>query len=456
MNVMKINRKRWISEAKDYTLYRMLLPVMLELILTYIIANLNQLILNQFSQEAVAATTAAGTFLSLMMNLYSIFYVGQGILLAPCWGRREYQEGSRIWMVSLLDNVLVSILLGAIGLFGSGLILRCLKVPLELQGMAREYLVVVLGLSVFQGLSLTFAAAFRAIGDMKTVMAGNLLINGSCVFMNFLVLILVPPAEQRIYQYAFAGILAQMLGGAFYLWMAVRNEKIELRVLHGQWREHFREITGKLVRFGFFGGMEGVVYLISQTIVMSMIGSLGTRALMIKGYTGNLFNYLTLPSSAVPLVAATMIGMSIGMRDEERAGKCFQKCLRITIAATLLLCVAALLFGRRFLGIYVSDPQLMEECMRILWIDIAIELCRCVAALMVVSLKAIGEVRVPFFMVIAGSVLNVGVSWLLGIQMGFGLPGIWIGYGIDLAFRGGLGMLVWRRHVRRHTYPVWR
>lgn len=39
--------------------------VVVELILTYIIANINQIVLNKFSDTAVAATTAVSMFVSL-------------------------------------------------------------------------------------------------------------------------------------------------------------------------------------------------------------------------------------------------------------------------------------------------------------------------------------------------------------------------------------------------------
>ena len=274
--------KRRNPGSENAGMGRMLSVVILELIFSYIISNLNTLVLNRFSADAVAATTAVATFLSLMVNLYAIFYVGAGILLAPYWGRKRDKEGCQVWTVTLFDNFLFGIFLGAIGIFGNAFICRCLQVPLELRDMAGGYLAVALGLSVFQGFTLTCTTAFRAIGSMQTVMLGNTLINGSCVLLNFLILVLVPAQAQNIYQFAFAGILSQILGCLFYLWSASRDERIELKFFHHEWRGKFQETTHKIFRLGFLGGMEGVIYLISQTIVTSMIGSLGTRALMVK------------------------------------------------------------------------------------------------------------------------------------------------------------------------------
>lgn len=459
MDMMKTGQRKWMtgtgSGARDYTLYGMLLPIVWELIFAYICCSINQTILNRFSATAVAATTAVGTFSSLMLTTFAVFYAGQSILLAPCWGRKEYEEGRQILTVGLIDNILLGFLLAAIWFCAGGFILELLHVPGDLREMAGDYMSVVLGLSVFQGITATFATAFRAIGRMKTAMVGSCLINGSWILWQLLILALIPADRQSISQFALSAILAHMLGCLFYIRMSARDEKIHLRLLHSNWRARFRATTGRIVRLGAFGGMESVIYLVSQTIVVSMIGSLGTRALLVKGYTGNLINYIILPASAVPIAASTLIGMSIGMRDEEKLIRYFRQSLRLVCAATVVVEVVALCLGRRFFGMYTSDPQVLEECMVILKVEIAMELFRSVAALLIACLKAIGDVRMPFLMVIAGSLLNIGISWLFGIRLGLGLPGIWIGYAADLAFRGGLGLYLWKRHTRRHNYPVW-
>lgn len=458
--MMKTGWKKSISgtgaAARDYTLYGMLYPIVLELIFAYICSSINQTILNSFSSQAIASTTAVGTFSTLMLTTFAIFYAGQSILLAPCWGRKEYEEGRQILTVGLIDNILLGFVLAAVWFCAGSSIMRLIHVPADLWDMSGDYLSVALGLSVFQGVTATFATVFRAIGKMKTAMAGSCLINGSWILWETLILWLVPASRQDIRHYALAAILAHILGCLFYLHRASRDKNIRLKLLRSNWRARFGTTTRRIARLGVFSGMESVIYLISQTIVVSMIGTLGTQALLVKGYTGNLINYIILPASAIPIVASTLIGMSLGSRDEERMLGFFRQCLRLICIATVALEVAALLIGRRFFGMYTNDPQLLDQCMVILKAEIAMELFRSIASLVVASLKAIGDVRVPFFMVIAGSLLNIGVSWLFGIKAGLGLPGIWIGYGADLVFRSIVGYILWKKHIRNHSYPVWR
>lgn len=141
--------------------------------------------------------------------------------------------------------------------------------------------------------------------------------------------------------------------------------------------------------------MEGVLCLLCQTVVLSVISRLGTQALRVSGYSANVMNYLTIPANAFAIAAATIIGLALGAGSEEKARQCLRRSLLLALSATVVLAAAALLLGRSVLRLYVAD-----------------------AAILVSSLKAIGNVRTPLLMALLGSALNISVSWLLGIRLG--------------------------------------
>lgn len=453
----KINRKRQNSEID---LKKMLWPIFFELIMTGIIGNINQMILNEFSPIAVASTTAASQFLTLTNNMYTIFSVGQSILVALAWGAGNDREGVRILLSSLFANLCFSIVLSLTGTALIPNVTVWLNMPTELRQMGADYLKVMISCSVFQAMTVTLSAALRAMGKMKEVMLGNLLINGSCVGMNFLILICVPEQVQVVGMYALAGVFSQIFGGVFF-YAVLRADKRAGRLIRrggislkefkaGLWNN-----VRHIIRLGFPGGMEGIIYLISQTAVMSLIGILGTQALTVKGYTGNLVTYMALPANAVPLAAATLIGMAAGQHRSDRIHEVFNRCLKISLILTGLICAVCLLGGRVFLMVYTKDSEILNQCMRILVIDCILELSRCFAALLVVGLKGVGDVRLPFIMVIIASGLNIGISWYFGIVLGFGLPGIWYGYVADLVFRSIIGMYRWNNYRKNRDYPIW-
>ncbi len=454
MNRRAINPKAWSAAGEKKEIIRMVLPLILDYSLTYVIASINQIILNKFSSNAVAATTAVSMFVSLMVNMYTLFYVGQSIFLAPCWGRKSYQEGSRFWSVSIVDNVAVGLLIGIVGIFGSSFVMTALKVPQELRQMAGNYLHITLGLCVFQGVALTCTTAFRAIGYMKVSMIGNVLINGSCVAIEALIYFLVPKEKQCIEQYAMAGVIAQFLGVSYYLWTAYKDEKIELHFFDADFKKYFGRFSGKMFRLGMLGGMEGVIYQICQNVVMAMIAKLGVDALAAKGYATNLVNYVMVPCGVLSILASTVVGMSIGVGDEKKADKCVVRSIWISMGANAVMDLIALAIARPFMSLYTKDEALLALCIQVLIVNFVAEFLRCFASVMIVSLKAIGDVVTPFRMIIVGSILNILVSWLFGIYLNFGVAGICVGYCADLGYRGVAGLIVWKRRVARHDYPV--
>ena len=129
--------------------------------------------------------------------------------------------------------------------------------------------------------------------------------------------------------------------------------------------------------------------------------------------------------------AATIIGLALGAGNEEKARQCLRRSLLLALSATVVLAATALLLGGSVLRLYVAD-----------------------AAILVSSLKAIGNVRTPLLMALLGSALNISVSWLLGIRLGLGQSGIWAGYGADLVLRSIVGLCMWRAHVTRRSYPI--
>lgn len=182
-----------------------------------------------------------------------------------------------------------------------------------------------------------------------------------------------------------------------------------------------------------------------------MISRLGTQALRVSGYSANVMNYLTIPANAFAIAAATIIGLALGAGSEEKARQCLHRSLLLALSATVVP-AAALLLGRSVLRLYAADAAILDSCMRLIAVDLAVEIARCVAAILVSSLKAIGNVRTPLLMALLGSALNISVSWLLGIRLG--LPGIWAGYGADLVLRSIVGLCMWRAHVTRRSYPI--
>ena len=78
--------------------------------------------------------------------------------------------------------------------------------------------------------------------------------------------------------------------------------------------------------------------------------------------------------------------------------------------------------------------------------DFILELGRSRNLVLVNALRAAGDVRYPLYIGLFSMwFFSVGVSFLLGIVLNWGLVGIWIGLGLDECFRAALLQVRWEK-----------
>ena len=426
------------GQKVDLTLFSMTWPVVIELLLTGLISTGSTYILNRYSQEAVAVVGSLSQIVNLVINLYTIISVGGSVMLAPMVGAGKNEEAGKLIKTMLSANLIFSVFVSLITLACMGQFLDWMNIDPALHGMGREYLAASLGLSLVQSLLITYVAIFRSFGRMKDVLVCNLSVYLVCLVINALINVGIPSPQQRLLYYTMAGIIGQACG-VFYLhgqlnrffWKQKKQEKLGA--------EEWRHYLAKILRFGTFGGMEGIFYLIIQAMVVSMIGTLGTQTLLVKAYLTTFTGYMVICDSALGTAVFPLTGQQLGernfdgLRRTHRDGTFFGMVL--TAAISLLL----IFFSRPILLCFTGDDAVIKSVQFMLLIQMALEIIRVPVNLLVVGLKGVGEVRVPFAIMVAAGLLNLFLSWFFGIWLGMGLPGIWIGYFGDLILRLAIG-----------------
>lgn len=431
--------------GNNSVLFHMVWPIVIELLMNGFIGNLNQLIINDFSSEALATIGSGSQILLLIINLYAIISVGVSIVLAQAAGGKRYEECSKIINAALVMNVTFGILVSLIGVFCIPVLLRLIHMPKELEGLAKQYLVITIGFSFVQAVLNTLIAVFRSFGYMKKVTFTLIMVNLLNLFFTKLIAEAIPASAQNLMQYAFTGVVAQSIGIVMFLRMLRRDKRISFTLSVKEGVGNSKKIMIRILRLGIPGGLEGIIYLMAQTIVVGFVGLLGTQAMFTKAIVGNVTYYMCMATATITTAAGAMIGHMVGAGNIEEVKRSCKRNVKLTIAITIPLCLILTLFGEMLLGIYTKDMAVIHLGLKILLLSSFMEIARALAANMVTALKAVGDVDFPFFIIIAASAINIVASYYLGIYLKLGLPGIWIGYIADLTIRGAACLIWWRR-----------
>ncbi len=433
-------------------LFSMTWPVAVELLLTSLISTGSTYILNCYSQEAVAVVGSLSQIVSLVINLYTIISVGGSILLAPMVGAGKNKEAGKLIKTLLYSNLLFSGIVSIVTFVCIEPFMVWMHLDPSLYGMGREYLAVSLLLSVMQSLLITYVAIFRSFGRMKDVLVCNLMVYLVCLGVNVIIYYMLPDTVQSMGLYTLAGIIGQG-SGVLYLHLRLgiffwkKNGQVRLE------RSTWRDILWKVLRLGTFGGLEGVFYLIIQAMVVSLIGQLGTQALLVKAYLTTFATYMVICNSALGVSVFPLTGQHMGERDFDALRRTHRDGCIAGILLTALVGAIMILLSRPILLCFTTQEAVIQQVQYMLYIQYVLELIRVPVSLIVVGLKGVGEVRVPFWIMVGAGILNFFVSWLFGIRLQMGLPGIWAGYYADLLFRLAVGGYFMLRILRNpQTY----
>jgi Na+-driven multidrug efflux pump len=188
-------------------------------------------------------------------------------------------------------------------------------------------------------------------------------------------------------------------------------------------------------------------YWVSLMVITSFSARMGGESLATMTYTQNVQRLVILFSLALGLGTEILIGRLIGAGDFEEAYRQVLKSVRtgLMIATGAILVVAAL--AEPLLGLFSHDATVIAGGVLLLRLSIFYEPGRVFNIVVINALRATGDARFPVQIAACSQwLLSVPLCWFFGLQLGWGLPGLWIAMMIEEWVRG---LLMYRRWKRR-------
>ena len=94
--------------------------------------------------------------------------------------------------------------------------------------------------------------------------------------------------------------------------------------------------------------------------------------------------------------------------------------------------------------IFTTDTQIVKTLKTLLKVEILLEFGRSLNLIWIGGLKGAGDIRFPvLYGMFSNWCIMVFLSWLLGLKMGMGIVGCWIGIALDETTRGIVMIFRW-------------
>lgn len=428
-------------------LFHLTWPIFLEAVLFSIIGSVDTLMLSGFDDNAVGAVGIANQIVSLFQVISNIITTGTGILCAQYIGAgRSTQDKQPLILGALLVNGLLGVVFSALIGAGAPLLLKLMNIAPEQYGYGREYLSIVGWFLFLQMIAVTFTVLIRAHGKTQATMGFSLIMNVANIGLNYVLIYgKLGFAPMGAAGAAIATVISKFLavfmaGG--YLFKAV----LPGMSFRPDWSAMGQAIK-KILAYGSPAAGEQISYTLSKLVVMAMVTSLGPVAVNTYSYVNIVVSYVYLLSMALGQGTSIMVGWEAGRQGIAKAKSICQfstiTSLLIAMGTLGLLCLVRV----PVMDLFTDDPAIIAMGASVILADFVLEAGRSCNLVLVNSLRAAGDVRFPLYIGLFSMwFFSVGVSFLLGIVLNWGLVGIWIGLGLDECFRALLMQIRWSRN----------
>lgn len=436
------------KETTDTSLKRQLkvltIPVFIEMALVMMLGAVDTVMLSRYSDNSVAAVGLDNQLISLVFLVYQFFSMGAAILCAQYIGAGLKKRLVQVVGMALVVNLIVGFGVSALLFFYAEELLKLMGLRPELMGDGLIYLQVTGALSFFQALSLTFSASLRSADKVVYPMVVTGIVNVINILGNYALIF-------GHWGFPQLGVEGAAISTATCRAIAM----ILLCVIHFKVHiprfpmKYFRPMPWQelknLLHIGIPAMSENISYCLSQVVITYFINEISNEALAARTYCHNMIMFVYLFCLSITQGGDILVGHLVGQQRHQAAyvlgNYFFRWSMIITLTGSIMLAIT----GENILSAFTDNEEIIKMGVWVLFVDIFLEVGRTSNIFAGSTLRATGDVVYPFVIgVIFQWSVAVGVSYVIGIPLGFGLVGMWIGFALDENIRGVILMHRWR------------
>ena len=424
------------QEYRTKDVFRLSVPIFVELLLQLLVGNVDQMMVSRYSQSAVAAIGNGNQLMNIVIILLSVMAGATTVVLSQRIGAKDTKRITQLCALSTLVMLVNGLIATAILVEANRPIFALLSVPGDVLGQAQTYTMIVGAAMILQGLYFNFASILRSYGMVKEVMGVSAIMNlaniaGNAVLINGY----FGFPRMGVVGAAISTDISKLVGMVLvYLLFRARTG---LRPRIADLRPFPTDLLRRLLNIALPLGGEDLSYNLSQITIFKFVNMLGTAVIATKVYASMFANLAFIYSIAIAQATQIVVSYLVGAGNHRAIPRRVWSTTALSMAVSLLVTGGLILFGGPLFGLFTSDPEIIALGKQILLVEFVLEIGRSINIVMVRCLVAVGDVNFP---VSLGIVSMWGISvlgaWLLGIELGYGLVGIWWAMAADECLRG--------------------
>jgi len=401
------------------------------------------------AMDAIGVGSYIGWFVGIAMFGLGI---GPQAIIARGMGAGNIDDAEHALGQAISLSLLWGAFVGVLMWFGAPLLTSTVRLAPDASIMCIEYIRVLALAMPFCALMMVGSLCLHGAGETLTPSIIAMFIN----IVNIVVSWLLSGADVTLFDHTFMNPLSvdlhvrgiaigtavsYLVGSLLTLAVVIRGVKdLKLRPTHMPLDPR---MIKRIARIGLPNFAEGISMWGVNLFVLRFIGQIATEGDSVRaGLQGahvitvqwEAFSFL--PGFAIGTAAGALAGQYLGAGSARMARKAIISCTLIAIVAMGLLGVLFMTAGETLVSIVSTEEVHLQHAPRLLFICGTMQVFFAITMVVRQGLRGVGDTTWTFIITTASSYgVRLPAAYILGIVLGYGLEGIWIGLCGELCVR---------------------
>lgn len=402
------------------------------------------LIVGQFlGKTALAAVGSSFTLMTFITSIILGLCMGSGALFSIRFGQRD-KKGLKqdlcasfffIAFISILLNIIAYICLDALKLF--------LRVPHEVWGDMRCYL-----LYIFMGIIAIFlynffSAYLRSIGNSVIPL---IFLTISSILNIILDLYFVLVLKMGVGGAALATVLSQYVSGIgimLYTLLKYKEVRVIFKISYLK-----RERIKQIISFSLLTCIQQSVMNLGILMVQGLVNSFGTVVMAAFAAAVKIDAFAYMPVQDFGNAFSTFIAQNYGAKEKERIQKGLKEAVRISSIFCIIISILVYIFAKPLMMIFVDakETSIILEGVRYLRIEGAFYIGIGCLFLLYGLYRALGRPGMSVVLTVFSLGTRVALAYILSSIPALGVTGIWWSVPIGWALADLVGLVYYKKN----------
>ncbi|HTD98141.1 MAG TPA: MATE family efflux transporter [Mucilaginibacter sp.] len=397
-------------------IFLLAVPMIAEMIMESVFAVVDIFFVGKLGNEAVATVALTESILVLIYSVAIGITIAATALVARRVGEKNLEEAAHAGMQTILFAIVLSVVIGIIGVFSAGTILHLMGGSDKLIADNIIYTRIMFGGNIVIMLLFIINGIFRGAGDASIAMR-------SLWIANICNIILCP-----VLIYGFGPIPALGLKGAAIATTTGRG----IGVLYQMYRLFIRrgllhfgaaqfkpqpELLKQIIRIGSTGAVQFLVGGASWVFLARLMAGFHEAAMAGYQIAIRLLIFFLLPAWGLSNAAATLVGQNLGAGKADRAEQSVWTTTGYNVIFMLLVTGFFFAFGEPVVNFMNSDVQARHYALQALRIISGGYIFFGVGMVMLNAFNGAGDTRTPTFVnLVCFWLVQIPLAWVLSQQ----------------------------------------